>query len=90
MLLETFLLVSMDSKVQQAALLVCSAYRTVSDPTVLVVAGVIPAKLLARERKTRRAFANLVATQLGEKTRGCRAVKLMKQVQPWVEKQHDK
>uniref|UniRef100_A0A1B6J232 Reverse transcriptase zinc-binding domain-containing protein n=1 Tax=Homalodisca liturata TaxID=320908 RepID=A0A1B6J232_9HEMI len=36
---------------RQVALRVCSAYRTVSEPAVLVVAGVIPVKLLAGERK---------------------------------------
>ncbi|XP_046687688.1 uncharacterized protein LOC124373356 [Homalodisca vitripennis] len=36
---------------RQAALRVCSAYRTVSEPAVLVIAGVIPIKLLAGERK---------------------------------------
>ncbi|XP_046679324.1 uncharacterized protein LOC124366767 [Homalodisca vitripennis] len=36
---------------RQAALRVASAYRTVSEPAVLVVAGVIPVKLLAEERK---------------------------------------
>ncbi|XP_046687122.1 uncharacterized protein LOC124372755, partial [Homalodisca vitripennis] len=36
---------------RQAALRVASAYRTVSEPAVLVIAGVIPVKLLAEERK---------------------------------------
>ncbi|XP_046685125.1 uncharacterized protein LOC124370866 [Homalodisca vitripennis] len=36
---------------RQAALRVCCAYRTVSEPAVLVIAGVIPIKLLAGERK---------------------------------------
>ena len=36
---------------RQAALRVASAYRTVSEPAVLVIAGVIPVKLLAGERK---------------------------------------
>ncbi|XP_046674807.1 uncharacterized protein LOC124363593 [Homalodisca vitripennis] len=34
-----------------AALRTCSAYRTVSEPAVLVIAGVITVKLLAGERK---------------------------------------
>ncbi|XP_054288152.1 uncharacterized protein LOC129003849 [Macrosteles quadrilineatus] len=36
---------------RQAALRVASAYRTVSEPAILVIAGVIPVKLLAAERK---------------------------------------
>jgi len=36
---------------RRAALRVASAYRTVSEPAVLVIAGVIPISLLARERK---------------------------------------
>ncbi|XP_046688647.1 uncharacterized protein LOC124374485 [Homalodisca vitripennis] len=39
------------AEVEQAALRVASAYRTVSEPAVLVIAGVIPVKLLAEERK---------------------------------------
>lgn len=35
-----------------AALRICSAYRTVSETAVLVIAGVIPVDLLALERKT--------------------------------------
>lgn len=36
---------------RRAALRVASAYRTVSEPAVLVIAGVIPIALLARERQ---------------------------------------
>ncbi|XP_046683487.1 uncharacterized protein LOC124369515 [Homalodisca vitripennis] len=36
---------------RQVALRVCTAYRTVSEPAVLVVAGVIPVNLSAGERK---------------------------------------
>lgn len=37
---------------RQGALQVLSAYRTVSEPAVMVIAGMIPAALLAKERKT--------------------------------------
>lgn len=37
---------------RQGALRVASAYRTVSEPAILVIAGVIPIDLLAKERKT--------------------------------------
>ena len=36
---------------RRAALRIVSSYRTVSEPAVLVVAGVIPIDLLARERQ---------------------------------------
>ena len=36
---------------RQGALRVACAYRTVSEATVLVIAGIIPIMLLARERK---------------------------------------
>ena len=36
---------------RQGALRVSCAYRTVSEEAVLVIAGIIPIKLLARERK---------------------------------------
>ena len=36
---------------RQGALRVSCAYRTVSEAAVLVIAGIIPIKLLAKERK---------------------------------------
>jgi len=58
---------------RRGALRVASAYRTVSEPAVLVIAGVIPIHLLARERQAiyrRRAEANraTVATEEREHT----------------------
>lgn len=58
-----------------AALRVASAYRTVSEPAVLVIAGVIPIALLARERQAiyrRKAEGNPDTVQAEERTRTLR------------------
>lgn len=90
---------------RQAALRVCSAYRTVSEPAVLVVAGVIPVKLLAGERKAiyrRQGDIGKDAARSEERsrtfqqwqhswehdTRGRWTARLIKQVQPWLERRH--
>ena len=90
---------------RQAALRVCSAYRTVSEPAVLVIAGVIPVKLLAGERKAiyqRQGEIGKDAARAEERsrtyqqwqqswereTRGRWTARLIKQVQPWVERRH--
>ncbi|XP_054281266.1 uncharacterized protein LOC128998934 [Macrosteles quadrilineatus] len=57
---------------RQAALRVASAYRTVSKPAVLVIAGVIPVKLLAAERKAiyqRQSYFGKDATRTKERSR---------------------
>jgi len=90
---------------RQAALRVCSAYRTVSEPAVLVVAGVIPVKLLAGERKAiyrRQGDIGKDAARSEERSRtfqqwqhswehdnrGRWTARLIKQVQPWLERRH--
>lgn len=55
-----------------AALRVASAYRTVSEPAILVIAGVIPIALLARERQAifrRKAEANTETVKAEERAR---------------------
>ncbi|XP_054283430.1 uncharacterized protein LOC129000490 [Macrosteles quadrilineatus] len=90
---------------RQAALRVPSAYRTVSEPAVLVIAGVIPVKLLAAERKAiyqRQGYIGKDAARTEERsrtfqmwqeswereTRGRWTARLIRQVQPWVERRH--
>lgn len=57
---------------RRGALRVASAYRTVSEPAVLVIAGVIPIHLLARERRAiflRKVEQNREAIAKEERTR---------------------
>ncbi|XP_054259233.1 uncharacterized protein LOC128983977 [Macrosteles quadrilineatus] len=57
---------------RQAAFRVASAYRTVSEPAVLVIAGVIPVKLLAAERKAiyqRQGYIGKDAARTEERSR---------------------
>ena len=87
---------------RQAALRVASAYRTVSEPAVLVVAGVIPVKLLAVERKAiyQRRGEDQARTEERTRTyqlwqesweqeiRGRWIRQLIQQVQPWVNRRY--
>ncbi|XP_046662935.1 uncharacterized protein LOC124355826 [Homalodisca vitripennis] len=90
---------------RQAALRVCSAYRTVSALAVLVIAGVIPVKLSAGERKAiyqRKGEIGKDTARTEERsrkyqqwqnswqkdTRGRWTARLIKQIQPWVERRH--
>ncbi|XP_054272570.1 UDP-glycosyltransferase UGT5-like [Macrosteles quadrilineatus] len=87
---------------RQAALRVASAYRTVSEPAVLVIAGVIPVKLLAVERKAiyRRRGEDEARTEertrtyqlwqegWEQETRGLWTRRLIQQVQPWVDRRY--
>ncbi|XP_054281151.1 uncharacterized protein LOC128998818 [Macrosteles quadrilineatus] len=63
---------------RQAAVRVASAYRTVSEPAVLVIAGVIPVKLLAAERKAiyqRQGYIGKDAARTEERSRTFRCGK---------------
>ncbi|XP_046666484.1 uncharacterized protein LOC124358233 [Homalodisca vitripennis] len=88
---------------RQAALRVCSAYRTVS--AVLAIAGVIPIKLLSGERKAiyqRQGEIGKDTARTEERSRtyqqwqnswqqdarGRWTARLIKQIQPWVERRH--
>lgn len=89
---------------RRAALRVVSAYRTVSEPAVLVVAGVIPVALLAQERKRlyirkRRTgevgTANERDATLAEwqrlwetEARGRWTARLIPRLGPWISRKH--
>lgn len=90
---------------KRSALRVASAYRTVSEPAVLVVAGVMPIDLLAKERKiayqrkmeiggetARREARNQMMESWQraweQEERGRWTRRLIKQVQPWMERKH--
>jgi len=85
---------------RQGALRISSAYRTVSEPAILVVAGLIPWDLLAQERKKIFEDGRDISSQArietiqewqqrwqGE-TRGRWTAEVIPEVQPWIERKH--
>lgn len=87
---------------RQGALRISSAYRTVSEPAIFVVAGLIPWDLLAQERKRifdsgngRAIAAQMRNETIGEwqrrwegETRGRWTAEIIPEVQPWIGRKH--
>lgn len=81
-----------------AALRVCSAYRTVSYEAVLVVAGVPPLKLLAKERRevyegvgkqeAKDRLFRRWQTRWNDSTKGRWTRRLIPNIRAWVERAH--
>lgn len=86
---------------RRMALRICSAYRTVSGPAALVIAGVTPIELLASERK--RLFeAGAEKNKANERTRtlehwqaqwetegrGRWTARMIADVRPWIQRRH--
>ncbi|KAJ8969270.1 hypothetical protein NQ317_012910 [Molorchus minor] len=71
---------------RRGALMIASAYRTVSEPAVLVIAGVMPIDLRATERKT----ANSTMEEVGAKEAKARArIQAMQRWQErWMARKH--
>ena len=89
---------------RRGALRIVSAYRTVSEPAVLVIAGVIPIDLLAQERKTihntpvevrtiARKLARINSIRLWQdrwerEPRGRWTSRLIPQLDIWINREH--